>query len=109
MLVTHAAHPVPAVVGVLAALLAHTLAARPARRAPVDDDAQLHLAAATRPRRLFLISPHGAAPPQPRQLRLEAAVGRDTCQPAGASGNHNNYALPPSAPKALLREEERLN
>lgn len=75
MLVTYAAHPVPAVVGVLPALLAHTLAARPARRAPVDDDAQLRLAAATRPRRLLIVSPHRAAPPQPRQLRLEAAVG----------------------------------
>lgn len=75
VLVTHAAHPVPPVVGVLAALLAHTLAARPARRPPVDDDAQFRLAAATRPRRILIVSPHRAAPPQPRQLRLEAAVG----------------------------------
>lgn len=75
VLVTHAAHPVPAAVGVLAALLAHTLAARPARRASVDDDAQLRLAAATRSRRLLVVSPYCSAPPQPRQLRLEAAVG----------------------------------
>lgn len=66
MLVTHGAHPVPAVVGVLAALLAHTLAARPACRAPVDDDAQLRLAATARPRcLLFVVGPHGAASPQP--------------------------------------------